>query len=258
VNAPLIDANVSLFRWPFRRVKGDSTSALAEKLQSHGVTSAWAGSFEGLLHRDLGGVNAYLAEDCRKFPLFVGFGSVNPIAPDWEEDVRRCHEEYRMPGLRLHPNYHGYDLTNPAFTRLLHLAAERGLLLQIAVSMEDDRTQHPLVRVPPVDVTPLPQLVRETPGLRLVLLNASRTLRLEELHRLAAAGEIAFEISTLETVGGVSAMLAQVPLERVLFGSNAPLYYFESAEGKLRESVLSEEQKAAITSGNAAKLLRAK
>ena len=53
-------------------------------------------------------------------------------------------------------------------------------------------------------------------------------------------------------------MLAQVPLERVLFGSNAPQFYFESAEGKLRESALSEEQKAAITAGNAAKLLRPK
>jgi predicted TIM-barrel fold metal-dependent hydrolase len=254
----LTDANVSLFRWPFRRVKGDETSALAEKLQRHGVTSAWAGSFEGLLHRDLGGVNLRLAEECRKHPLFVGFGSVNPTAPDWEEDVRRCHDEYRMPGIRLHPNYHGYDLTNPAFAKLLSIAAERGLVVQLAVSMEDDRTQHPLVRVAPVDVTPLPQLVRETPGLRLTLLNASRTLRLEELHRLAAAGEIAFEISTMESLGGVSAFLAQVSLERVLFGSNAPLYYFESAEGKLRESVLSDEQKAAITSGNAAKLLNAK
>jgi predicted TIM-barrel fold metal-dependent hydrolase len=258
VSAPLIDVNVSLFQWPFRRVKADDTAALAGKLQSHGVTAAWTGSFEGLLHRDLGGVNVRLAEECRKFPLFVPFGSVNPTAPDWEEDVRRCHEEYRMPGLRLHPNYHGYDLTNPSFAKLLHLAAERGLLVQLAVSMEDDRTQHPLVRVTPVDVTPLPQLVRETPGLRLVLLNAFRSLRPEEAHRLSAAGEIAFEIATLEAVGGVANLLTKAPLERVLFGSNAPLYYFESSEGKLRESVLSEEQKAAITSGNATKLLRPK
>jgi predicted TIM-barrel fold metal-dependent hydrolase len=258
VSGPITDVNVSLFRWPFRRLKSDETSALAEKLQSHGVTRAWAGSFEGLLHRDLGGVNARLAAECRRFPLFVPFGSVNPTAPDWEEDVRRCHEEYRMPGVRLHPSYHGYDLTNPAFAKLLHLAAERGLLVQLAVSMEDERTQHPLLHVPPVDVTPLPQLVRETPGLRLLLLNASRTLRLEELHRLAAAGTIAFEIATLETLGGVGLLLGQVPLERVLFGSNAPLFYFESAEGKLRESVLSDEQRAALTTGNAAALLRQK
>jgi predicted TIM-barrel fold metal-dependent hydrolase len=256
MSVPITDTNVSLFRWPFRRVKGDETSALAEKLRSHGVTAAWAGSFEGLLHRDLGGVNARLAEECANFPLFVPFGSVNPTAPDWEEDVRRCHEEYRMPGLRLHPNYHGYELTHPGFAKLLRVAAERGLLVQLALVMEDERTQHPLLRVPPVDVTPLPPLVRETPGLRLVLLNALRTVRLEEVHRLVHVGEIAFEISMLERLGGVGALLGQAPLERVLFGSHAPLFYFESAEGKLRESVLSEEQKAAITSGNAANLLR--
>lgn len=258
MSAPITDANVNLFRWPFRRVKGDDTSALAEKLQSHGVTRAWAGSYEGLLHRDLAGVNARLAEECARFPVFVPFGSVNPTAPDWEEDVRRCHEEHKMPGLRLHPNYHGYELTDPAFARLLHMAAERGLLIQLALVMEDERTQHPLLRVPPVDITPLPPLVRETPGLRLVLLNALRTVRLEEAHRLAVVGEIAFEISMLEGLGGVRALLGQVPLESVLFGSHAPQFYFESAEGKLRESPLSEEQKTAITSGNAARLMRPK
>lgn len=256
MSGPITDVNVSLFHWPFRRLPADGTSALADKLQSRGVTRAWAGSFEALLHRDLGGVNARLAGECAKFPLFLPFGSVNPTVPDWEEDVRRCHEEYRMPGLRLHPNFHGYDLTHPALAQLLRMAAARGLLVQLAVAMEDERTQHPLVRVAPVDVTPLPALVRETPGLRLLLLNSARSVRLEEAHRLAAAGEIAFEISMLEGVGGVSALLAQVPLERVLFGSHAPLFYFEAAEGKLRESVLSDEQRAAITVGNAARLMR--
>jgi predicted TIM-barrel fold metal-dependent hydrolase len=258
VSAAMTDVNVSLFRWPFRRVKDEEPDALSEKLQRHGVLSAWAGSHEGLLHRDLGGVNLRLAEQCQKHPLFIPFGSVNPAAPDWEEDVRRCQEEYRMPGLRLHPNYHGYDLTLPAFAKLLRMAAERGLIVQLAVSMEDERTQHPLVRVAEVNLAPLLAAVRDTPGIRVMLLNAFRSTWVEGARRLAAVGEIAFEISTLETVGGVGLLLAQVPLERVLFGSNAPLYYFEAAEGKLRESVLSEEQKAAITAGNAAKLLRPK
>jgi hypothetical protein len=71
---------------------------------------------------------------------------VNPKLPDWEEDLRRCHEEFGCRD-RVHPNYHDYTLTDPAFLRLLQLAAERGLIVQVAAWMEDERCPNPLLRV---------------------------------------------------------------------------------------------------------------
>ena len=156
-----------------------------------------------------------------------------------------------MPGIRLHPNYHGYKLDDPDFGRLLRLAAERHLIVQLALEMEDERMMHPLLRVEPVDITPLPPLVKQTPGLRLVLLNALRTLRDQPLLDLIAAGQVYVEISMLEGVAGVANLLAQVPANRVLFGSHAPLFYYEAALFKLKESPLSEEQLRAIRSQNA-------
>ena len=252
----LIDVNVNLGRWPLRRVRGDDTSALAAMLRRQGVVQAWAGSFDGLLHKNIGTVNARLADECRRYGrgLFVPFASINPKLPDWEEELRRCAEEHRMPGIRLHPNYHGYKLDDPDFARLLRLATERHLIVQLVLVMEDERMMHPLLRVEPVDTAPLVNLVKQTPGLRLVLLNALRTLRGRPLLDLISAGEVYVETSMLEGVGGVEKLLAQIPTDRVLFGSYAPLFYFESALLKLKESALTGEELLAMRSGNARRL----
>lgn len=253
----LIDVNVNLGRWPLRRLPCDEPAALVAKLRSRDVTQAWAGSFDGLLHKDLNAVNARLADDCRRHGrgLLLPFGSINPKLPGWEEDLCRCVEVHHLRGIRLHPNYHGYRLDDPAFARIMSLAAERQLIVQLALVMEDERMMHPLLRLEPVDTAPLTELVRQTPGLRLVLLNALRTLRGDSLRRLISTGEVYVEISMLEGVGGVSALLEQVPADRILFGSHAPLFYFEAAELKLKESPLAPEQRRAICHGNAKRLL---
>jgi predicted TIM-barrel fold metal-dependent hydrolase len=253
----LIDVNVNLSHWPLRRLRGDDTAALVAMLRRHGVVQAWAGSFDGLLHKDIASANSRLADECRRHGhgLLLPFGSINPKLPDWEEELRRCAEEQRMAGIRLHPNYHGYKLDDPDFARLLRQAAQRRLLVQLAVVMEDERMMHPLLRVEPVDPAPLLALITQTPNVRLVLLNVLRTLRGQPLADLIAAGKVYVEISMLEGVGGIANLLGQVPVHRVLFGSHAPLFYFESALLKLKESPLSEEQQRAIRRENAKRLL---
>jgi uncharacterized protein len=253
----LIDVNVNLSRWPTRRLRFDETSELVAKLRAQGVTQAWAGTLEALLHKDLAAVNRRLAEECRRHGrgMLVPFGAVNPKSPDWEKELARCVDEHRMPGVRLHPNYHGYKLDDPSFARLLRLAAGRDLVVHLGLAMEDERMMHPFLRVEAVDTAPLVQLVKQTPGLRLVLLNALGTLRARPLLELIAAGAVYVEIAMLEGVGGVANLLAQVPANRVLFGSYAPLFYFESALLKLKESVLTASQRNAIRHVNAQGLL---
>jgi len=257
VSDRLIDVNVNLSRWPARRLRGDEPGELAAKLRAHGVVEAWAGSFDGLLHKDLAAVNTRLAQECRAQAgvRLVPFGSVNPTLPDWEEDLRRCAAEHHMPGVRLHPNYHGYKLDHPAFARLLKLAAERRLVVALALVMEDERMMHPLLRVPPVDPAPLAGLVAQTPGLRLVLLNALRTLRGEALQTLLRAGDVSVDIAMLEGVAGVAKLAGQVTAERIVFGSHYPFFHFESALLKLRESGLGGLQLQAIREGNAQRLV---
>lgn len=253
----MIDVNVYLSRWPFRRLPDDETPRIVDRLRKAGVTSAWAGSLDALLHRDITAVNARLAGECRDHGegMLVPFGAVNPTLPDWQEDLRRCAEEHAMPGIRLHPNYHGYNLDDPHFVELLDLAGDRGLIVQIAAKMEDERTQHPLLGVPPTDLRPLLELLPKRPGLRVVLLNALRDTMATDAATLAKACEAYFETAMLEGVGGLGRLLSVLPHERLLFGSFAPLFYLDSAVSKLHESELGHAVLDAVIRENAARLL---
>lgn len=252
--AGLIDTNVSLGDWVIRRSALQTTAQLLAKLNQHGVTSAWAGSIEGVLHTDMAGVNARLAETCAREGAgkLVPFGSINLTFPDWEEDLRRCHEVHKMPGIRVHPNYHGYTLEDARFIRLLELAAKRRLLVQIVVQLEDNRSQNPVLAAAPVQVAPLVDALAKIPAARVMLINAGTPIfgGAPLLQKLTKAG-VLFEVATLEGVAGIEGLYQRVPEIRVCFGSHVPYFYFEGALLKLQESALTAAQLTAVQYGNA-------
>jgi predicted TIM-barrel fold metal-dependent hydrolase len=160
-----------------------------------------------------------------------------------------------MRGIRLHPNYHGYDLRDPDFEELLRRAAERGLFVQLVAAMEDVRTQHPLLRVAPVDLSPLAEVAARLPSLRLMLLNWWPALRSKPLEPLAAAGSVYFDIAMFEGIEGIARLAARLPGGRIVFGSNFPLFPVEAAFLKMQESGLPEPARNQILGGNAGRLL---
>ena len=174
--------------------------------------------------------------------------------------MRRCHEVHRMAGIRVYPNYHGYTLEEPAFTKLLTMAATRKLIVQIALSMEDTRTQFPLMHVPPVDPEPLADLLLRFPQLRVMLLNFAAWTDEEassSVVKITKAQNAYFDIAMNEGVGGLARLIEVTSPSRVVFGSHSPFYYFESAELKVRSANLPRDQELALTEGNATSLLAA-
>ena len=261
----IIDTNVHLFQWPFRGLKYDRTEALVRKLRRHRIAQAWAGSFESVLHKQLDAANRRLADECREHGggLLIPIGSVNPVWPDWEEDLRRCHEQYQMRGIRLYPAYHGYALDHPELLRLLASAARRGLLVQIVIRMEDERVHHPSVIAPVVSASRLPEILVKVPEARVQLLNADTVFRSGRVRALIEQTRTTFDIAAVEGNGGIGRLIdgthptyrGQVPLDRLLFGTHAPFFPCESALLKLFESPLDRQQLDKIMFANARTLL---
>jgi uncharacterized protein len=261
----IIDTNVNLFSWPFRALKYRDTKGLVAKLKKHRVIEAWAGSFEALIYKDMNGVNGRLAAECLEHgPGFlIPFGSVNLAWPDWQEDVRRCHEVHNMAGIRIYPGYQPFDLDHPGMERLVKMTSERGLVLQVVFGMEDPRVHHPVISVGPVTFHPLLKAVQRTPNAKVGLLHFSGPSHGDDLAQFMMETNTFIDISRLEGNGAVGRMIGSVrgldaahaPVDRVLFGSHVPYFPVETAILKLVESPLDAQQLQAIMHGNARRLL---
>jgi predicted TIM-barrel fold metal-dependent hydrolase len=253
----IVDTNVYLSQWPFSRSPYDDPAVLADKLRSHGVVQAWAGSYEGLFHKDITGVNQRLAELCRAQGdnLFVPFGTVNPKLPCWQEDLRRCAEDFKMPGIRVHPGYQHYTLDDPDFAELLRRAAAHQLIVQVVCWMEDERRHNPQMIVPTVDASPLPDLVADIAGLHVVMLNTFLNPEASIFGKLAKVDRISMDIALIELIAGLGVLLERVALDRIMFGSYMPCFYLEANLLKFAESNIPERQARAIRYENARRLL---
>ena len=247
----IIDTNVSLFHWPFRRLPLDDTETLVAKLRSLGITEAWASSFEGIFHRDIRSVNTRLTEECARFPELQPIGVINPNLPGWPDDFRRCCEQHQMAGVRLFPNYHGYTLADDVFREFLAMAAEAGRFVQIAQTLEDRRTQSSLVHVEDVDLSPLPQIMQSVPRARVQILNLRP--RANVVKMLQLIDRITFDIARVDGTDGLAELLRLVP-ERIAFGTHAPFLIPEAALIRLSENPLTDDQIFSIANRAAANL----
>ena len=266
-NPDIIDTNVNLFKWPFRRMKYGDTRSLVAKLRHHRITKAWAGNFEALFSKSINEVNSRLAEECRVRGegILIPFGTVNLAWPDWEEDLRRCHEVHRMPGIRLYPTYQTYDLNHVEFPRLISQATERGLIVQIVGDMEDSRVHHPIVVTRELSFDPLVEIMKKIPKAKVQLLCWNERVSSELLKKLVLETNIVLDISWLESTGALGRMIegnhwygprTPVPVERIVFGSHAPYFPVESAIIKLFESPLTLEQMKAVMNVNAGQFIK--
>jgi len=73
--------------------------------------------------------------------------------------------------------------------------------------------------------------------------------------RLAGTGRVYYDLAMLEGAEGLARLRQTVPFPGVLFGSNFPLYYFDSAWLKVREAGLPPAEEQAVLSRNAVRVL---
>jgi predicted TIM-barrel fold metal-dependent hydrolase len=251
----VIDVAAFAGPWPWKPV-GMSVTDLSSHLAHHGITHAFVTPVEGLFWEDPQPANESLAAAARGLPLSL-VPAIDPTFPGWHRDLESCVNDFGSRALRIFPGYRGFAPDHPACLELLDRAGRMGIVVMVQLRMQDARMQNRLAQYPDVSLASVLGVAALFPGTRIIL----GGVRLGELQaaasRLRRSDAVLVETSGVEHVGGLRALIGLVGASRILFGTHTPLFLTRAALLKLEEAGLTADEAAAITEGNARRLLGA-
>ncbi|MFC1525731.1 amidohydrolase family protein [Candidatus Latescibacterota bacterium] len=248
----MIDVNTWLGHWPFQDFAVSTGEALARHLAAEGIDHALVSPVEAALHPDPHLCNRRLWDTVARCPQLEIAPVINPSLPGWEVHLSELTRRGAR-AVRVLPNYHQYELTDTCAQRLADAMRRSRQVLLVQMRLEDERNQYAPLQIAGVPVERVGKLAALFPDLRIVCLCPY----LAEVEQLAAApGNVHVDLSYTETLSTVAALLERIEVERVLFGSHTPFLYTRAARAKVEAAEVDESAVAAISEGNAERLLK--
>lgn len=255
----IIDCNAYLGPFAFRRLPHNTPDALLKLMDAKGIDKALVSSAAAITYRNAQAGNEELAEAVaphrdRLIPLAV----INPFYAGWQDDLQICREQFGMPGLRLYPKWHNYELSSPCCAQLIDAATPRKMFVSIPLRVEDYRQRSWLVDVPDLTPAEIVPLVQAKPKARFLLLQgAGYTGSPLGRKKNGLPANYWIEISRLSAVMGndIARLADALGPERLVFGTGMPFNVPDPALVKMEVCGLSEADKQKILAGNVAALL---
>jgi len=256
----IVDVNAYLGHFAFRQLRYNTAVSLLALMDSKRIDKAVVSSASAITYRNSQAGNEEVAEEVRGHSdRLIPFAVINPFYAGWQDDLKICHEEFGMAGLRLYPKWHNYQLSNACCRELVNAATERGMVISIPIRVEDNRERSWLLNVPDVPLEEIVELVKAHPKARFILLNGIGFTGCP-LGRKdnSLPSNYAMELSRLSAVlaNELGQLITNLGAERVMFGTGMPFNYPDPALVKLEVLDASEPDKEKIRSQNAMTWLR--
>lgn len=248
----LIDTNVSFGTWPWMDFSSLTAQSLDAHLEREGIQEAWVSATESILFPDPDIPDARLLTALRSYSRMVPVKTINLLMVNWRESLHRAIAPPGMRLIKIYPNYHRYSLISPEARELGAWLAQAGLPLLIALRVEDERNQYPLMKVASVPVHEIVTFAAIHPDLKVVVLGA----QVGEIGALTAGTDNVFcDTSFAETGDVLARLVASTPPGRLVFGSHTPFFYTRAAARKLLGSSIRNENIQEIAHDNAKAVL---
>jgi predicted TIM-barrel fold metal-dependent hydrolase len=249
---PLVDVNAWLGSWPFQYVNDDTARLLEARLLAEGIDQAFVGSPEAAFNPDCMAANQVHLVRLAGSSVLRPVMALDPTKGDWK-DILSLSRDKGVAAIRLFPGYHCYELSSaPALAAIEAIAKAGTFALFVQMRMEDERTHHPLCKIPAVSVPSIVDMANQFPGLTVVAI-CPYNHEARELGKGPA--NLLFEISHVETLRTIASLLEAVPAERVLFGTHAPFLQPRAAVMKIHARYVPDDAQRIIGIENARRIL---
>ena len=253
----MIDVNVFVGAYPWRRVPGTAPEAVLAAMDRVGVETAWVSHLPSLFWKDPAEGNPWLYDLARRFPRLRPVPVIHPGLPDWESDLALAVDQ-QAPAVRADPGQLGLAPLGAELLQLVKACGSSGIPLLSAVRLEDIRGRHPLDVAPELAPWAVRGWLRHDARVRVVITQADRGF-IEEVHfgsTEAEAGRVWWDISWIwgPPEEHLALLLATMGPKRFLFGSGQPLRLSETPVARLDLLELSAEARGLIEEGNATSL----
>lgn len=275
----LIDINAYVGHWPFKQLQYNSCSKLLERMNRFGVNMSVISNINGIFYKNTQSANEELYNEVRSDKnfkdRFIPLAVINPIYAGWRDDLEFSIKEMGMKGIRLYPQYHDYEITDPSLVELVKLARDNGVPVVFDIRMVDSR-QRSWLDIPLFDYNAeikkdiifkewslqnLIPIIKEVPDAKFIIVNLANSLSLDtEDIELIKNTDVLFDTSgrAIRAEDTLSELLKRFGKEKFAFGTHSPI--LDYVTGRLRiESMSREEADESVMellrSGNAKRIL---
>jgi hypothetical protein len=248
----MFDINAKIGHWPYRPV--GTFDDLLRDMDRFGIERAAVSSLNSVHYFNPQNGNEELSKAVSgHHDRFIPLAVVRPNLAGWERDVRTCFDECGMRGLLLYPNYHQFSLSkedDPELLKLVEICSSNQKPVFVQIALEDPRRQFRRSLVEDVSATDVAVFAIRYPDLKVIALG----IKYGQVEQIPTPWpkNLWFDTSNYERMGDLEHAVRTYGEDRILFGTNAPLFHPRANVDKLQCADLTPDQRDAIARRNAA------
>ncbi|MCX7704882.1 MAG: amidohydrolase family protein [bacterium] len=248
----LFDVNVSIGYWPFQEFHLKDIKQLSRHLASYGISKGFVSSLESVFLSDPHNRNTILIQKLK------GKRNFSPV-PILNLRLKNFLEEFSflvncgVKAIKLVPSYHFYNILSENTFHILNACKKNQIIPIIQIRCEDERSHHPLMKVPPVNFKDIIKLSRIFHDLKILCLCP---YFYEAIEICKKTENVYVDISFIERFNTIKALVEKVSAQKILFGSHTPFFYTKAAIMKIKFAEISQTDREKIMHINAMSLLK--